>query len=139
MRDHINRLVKKREGFQPFAPAVTQEAATRLFEIAQGEEPQYSYMLLTAKVRSDYREQLPAVTHVDGSARVQVVSREDNPRFWTLLDRFGAVSGVPVLLNTSFNLRGQPIVCTPDGALETFLSSEIDKLVIGNYLIAREN
>ena len=139
MRDHINRLVKKREGFRPFAPAVTREAAMRFFDIDQGDESQYSYMLLTASVRPAYREQLPAVTHVDGSARVQVVSKEDNPKFWTLLDKFGAVSGMPVLLNTSFNLRGQPIVCTPDDALDAFLISEIDILVIENYLITRRD
>ncbi|HEX6719150.1 MAG TPA: carbamoyltransferase C-terminal domain-containing protein [Pyrinomonadaceae bacterium] len=139
MRNHINRLVKKREAFRPFAPAVTREAAIRFFDIDQGDESQYSYMLLTASVRPTYREQLPAVTHVDGSARLQIVSNEDHPRFWTLLNKFGAVSGIPVLLNTSFNLRGQPIVCTPDDALDAFLISEIDILVIENYLITHRD
>jgi len=79
------------------------------------------------------------VTHVDGSARVQVVRREDNPRFWTLLAAFGAQTGMPVLLNTSFNLRGQPMVCTPEQAIDTFLRSRIDLLVLGDSLVTRKS
>ena len=109
MRTYLNKLVKKREGFRPFAPAVTIEAASRYFEIQPGDESLYKYMLLVTQVRSEYREQLPAITHVDGSARLQVVSREDNARFWTLLNEVEKVSGVSMLLNTSFNVRGQPI------------------------------
>ncbi len=139
MRSHINKLVKKREGFRPFAPAVTMEAAPRFFEIIKGEEALYAYMLFTTQVRKAYREQLPAITHVDGSARVQVVSKEENPEFWILLNKFEDVSGMPVLLNTSFNLQGQPIVCTPTEAIDTFLSSEIDVLAIGNYIITRRS
>jgi carbamoyltransferase len=139
MRDHINRLVKKREAFRPFAPAVTREAASQFFTIENGEESQYSYMLFTAQVRVAYRDQLPAVTHVDGSARVQVVSKEDNLRFWTLLTEFGARCGIPVLLNTSFNLRGHPIVCSPGEAIDAFLASELDMLVIENHLITHRD
>lgn len=135
MRDRINALVKKREEFRPFAPAVTVEAASRFFEIDAGDESIYEYMLFVTRVRATYREQLPAITHVDGSARVQTVSKEDNPRFWALLNEFGKVSGMPVLLNTSFNVRGQPIVCTPTEAVETFLLAKLDVLVIGNYLV----
>lgn len=139
MRSRINKLVKKREGFRPFAPAVTVEAASQFFEIDKGDESSYAYMLLVTQVRAAYREKLPAITHVDGSARVQAVSKEDNPRFWTLLNEFNRVSGIPVLLNTSFNVRGQPIVCNPTEAVETFLFANLDVLVMGNYLVFRKD
>ena len=139
MRDRLNSLIKQRESFRPFAPAVTSEAAGRYFDIAPGEEPAHAHMLLVEPVRPAFREQLPAVTHVDGSARVQVVARDDNPRFWTLLNAFGARTGMPILLNTSFNLRGQPIVCTPEQAVDTFLRSRIDLLVLGDALVTRKS
>jgi len=139
MRDRINMLVKKREAFRPFAPAVTVEAASRFFEIDPGDESPYAYMLLVAPVRPAFRQQLPAITHVDGSARVQTVSREGNPGFWTLLSEFGKLTDLPVLLNTSFNVRGQPIVCTPSEALDTFLFAHLDALVMDHYLVLRRD
>jgi carbamoyltransferase len=139
MRDRINALVKKREAFRPFAPAVTAESASRFFEIDEGDEALYAHMLFVTLVRPAYREQLPAITHVDGSARVQTVAKGEHPRFWTLLNEFGKVSGIPVVLNTSFNVRGQPIVCTPTEALETFLFANLDVLVMGNYLVVPKN
>jgi carbamoyltransferase len=135
MRDRINRLVKKREEFRPFAPAVTVEAAARFFDIREGEESTYAHMLFVTRVRAAYHNQLPAITHVDGSARVQTVAKKDQPRFWALLVEFGKISGMPILLNTSFNVRGQPIVRTPKEAVDTFLSAQLDMLVMGNYLI----
>lgn len=137
-REHINRLVKQREGFRPFAPAVTLEAAPEYFEIDLGDDSLYAYMLCVTQVRPQYRDLLPAITHVDGSARVQTVTETGNPRFWRLLNRFDRAAGLPVLLNTSFNLRGQPIIRTPAIALDTFLGSEIDALVLGDYLITRK-
>lgn len=134
MRDRINALVKKREEFRPFAPAVTYEAAAQYFDIRRGDEATYANMLFITQVRQPFREKLPAITHVDGSARVQTVSREDNPRFWHLLDGFGKLTGMPILLNTSFNVRGQPIVRTPAEAIDTFLSANLHALVIGNRL-----
>jgi carbamoyltransferase len=92
-------------------------------------------MLFVARVRAAERERFPAVTHVDGSARVQTVARDENPRFWQLLDTFGRRSGVPMLLNTSFNVRGQPIVCTPEEALDTFLSARLDALAMGSAVV----
>jgi len=139
MRDRLNALIKERESFRPFAPAVTAETAGHYFDIAPGDEHAHAHMLLVEPVRPAYRERLPAVTHVDGSARVQVVRREDNPRFWTLLAAFGAQTGMPVLLNTSFNLRGQPMVCTPEQAIDTFLRSRIDLLVLGDSLVTRKS
>lgn len=135
MRAHINRLVKKREGFRPFAPAVTIEAAPHYFDIDPGDESLYAFMLAVTQVRPAYRSQLPAITHVDGSARVQTVSRAGNPRFWQLLNTFAEKTGLPVLLNTSFNLRGQPIICTPAIAVETFAQSEIDVLVLEDFIV----
>jgi len=136
MRDRINQLVKKREEFRPFAPAVTAEAAHRFFELDPADAGLYAHMLVVAPVRAAYRDRLPAVTHVDGSARVQTVSRADHPRFWTLLEEFGKITGMPVLLNTSFNVRGQPIVCTPTEAVATFLAAGLDALAIGDRLLA---
>ncbi len=135
MRSRINHLVKKREEFRPFAPAVTAETAVQYFDIREGDEPTYAHMLFVAQVRKQYQRQLPAITHVDGSARVQTVQREDNPRFWALLNAFGKVAGLPILLNTSFNVRGQPIVCTPEEAVDTFLAVRLHALVIGNYVV----
>ncbi len=135
MRSRINHLVKKREEFRPFAPAVTAETAARYFDISEGEEPTYAHMLFVTQVRKRYQHQLPAITHVDGSARVQTVQRDDNPRFWALLNAFGKVAGLPILLNTSFNVRGQPIVRTPEEAVDTFLGARLHALVMGNYIV----
>ena len=138
MRDRINELVKKREGFRPFAPAVTTEAAAEYFDITAGDEATYEHMLYVLPVRAAYRDQLLAITHVDGSARVQTVSKKDNPRFWALLDAYGQRTGMPVLLNTSFNVRGQPIVCTPTEAIDTFLMARLHALAMGNFLVVRK-
>ena len=135
MRDRINALVKKREGFRPFAPIVTTESATKYFEIQEGAEETFAHMLLVSQVRPGFREKLPAITHVDGSARVQTVSRENYARLWELLRAFENVTGLPVLLNTSLNVKGQPIVCTPDEALDTFLFAGLDLLVLGDFLV----
>jgi len=139
MRDHINELIKQREEFRPFAPAVPLESASEYFEIAEGKERYYPHMLFVAQTRPEHRNRLAAVTHVDGSARLQTVDEEENPRFWALLKQFEQITNLPVLLNTSFNLRGQPIVRDPVGALETFVVSNLDALVIGDYLVTQAN
>lgn len=135
MRERINRLVKKREGFRPFAPVVTAESARRYFEIAPGDEDTFAHMLYVTQVLPAYRQKLPAITHVDGSARVQTVSQEQNPPLWRLLKAFEQVTGLPILLNTSFNVKGEPIVCTPREATNTFRNARLDALVLGNYLV----
>jgi carbamoyltransferase len=132
MRDRINALVKMREGFRPFAPAVLAPQAREHFAI---DHPS-PFMLETCQVVSPF--ELPAVTHVDGSARLQTVDPQSSPRFAALLSRFADRTGCPVLLNTSFNLRGEPIVCTPEDALLCFVRSQIDVLVLGDFLIDRE-
>lgn len=131
MRDHINALVKKREAFRPFAPAVVAERCSEFFELDR-ESP---FMLETAQVRKHLL--LPAVTHVDGSARVQTVARDVDPRFHALLTEFGRLSGYPVLLNTSFNMRGEPIVCDPTDALICFIRASLDVLVVGDIMVER--
>lgn len=130
MKDIINKKVKFREPFRPFAPAVTNEDAPKYFEL-NVESP---YMLLTAKVKS---KDIPAVTHIDGSARVQTVSEETNPLFYKLLKKFGEIKGIPILLNTSLNLRGEPIAMTPEDAYKCFIRSGMDHLVIGNFIISK--
>jgi carbamoyltransferase len=128
----LNSRIKHREGFRPFAPSVTAEAAREYFELDQPSP----FMLITCQVRADKQSVIPAVTHVDGSARVQTVTREANPRYWQLLSAFGRVTGVPVLLNTSFN-ENEPIVNTPDEAISCFLRNDMDMLVLGPYLVVR--
>ncbi len=135
MRTRVNMLVKKREGFRPFAPAVAAEHAANYFEVDRGDEDTYEHMLFVVPVRQEYRDKLPAVTHVDGTARVQTVSRATNERFYEVLDAFSTKSGMPILLNTSFNVKGQPIVCTPGEAIDTFLAAGLNALVLGDFMV----
>jgi len=139
MKDIVNRKIKFREPFRPFAPAVLEERTQEFFEI---ENPEHCYparfMLLVVPVREDKRAIIPAVTHVGGTGRLQTVRREWNPRYYEIIRRFGQATGVPVLLNTSFNLRGEPIVTTPANAFYTFSHSDMDALVYGQYLVLKE-
>lgn len=134
MKDRVNDSVKFREGWRPFAPSCLAEAAGDYFQ-ACADAP---FMTLTFDVRPDRRDVIPAVTHADHTARVQTVTREANPRYWRLIDEFRKLTGVPVLLNTSFNLRGEPIVCAPKDAIRTFYSSGLDFLVLGDFVIAKD-
>jgi carbamoyltransferase len=133
MRDRINALVKKREAFRPFAPAVLASRASEHFEIDHCSP----FMLETFQVRSPLS--LPAITHVDQSARVQTVSENDNPRFARLLEAFEARSGCPIVLNTSFNMKDEPIVCSPVDAFLCFARSDLDALVIEDFIVDRES
>jgi carbamoyltransferase len=135
MRNRVNMLIKKREGFRPFAPAVAIERATEFFEIDEGDEETFAHMLFVLPVRPAWRDKLHAITHIDGTARVQTVRPETNPRFYNLLKAFEAKSGVPMVLNTSFNVRSQPIVCSPTEAVDTFLSAGLFALVIDNFIV----
>ena len=132
MQSTLNLKVKRRESFRPFAPAVTAEAAQAWFDLPV-ESP---YMLLVADVT---RREIPAVTHVDNSARVQTVRQDQNPRFHALLRAFEERTGCPVLVNTSFNVRGEPIVCTPEEAFRCFMGTEIEVLVIGDCYLRKED
>ncbi len=135
MRDRINALIKKRESFRPFAPAVTVREVSRWFEVAA--ETELPFMISTVAVRPEHRSALPAVTHVDGSARVQTVSPADNGDFHAVLVAVGERTGREMVLNTSFNVRGQPIVATPREAIETFLASGLDVLFLEDLAIRR--
>ena len=135
MRTRVNMLIKKREGFRPFAPAVLADRAAEYFELSAGDEETYAHMLFVVPVRAEHRAALPAVTHVDGTARVQTVERATNERFYQVIQAFESETGLPVLLNTSFNVKGQPIVCTPVEAIDTLLAAQLDAMVIGDYLV----
>lgn len=136
MRDRINAMVKMREAFRPFAPAVALEEVDRWFEVEPMTE--MPYMITIVDVRPQYRCQLPAITHVNGSARVQTVSAEGNPEFHALLEAVGAATGRQMVLNTSFNVKGQPIVNTPEEAIATFLGTGIDCLFLHNIRVNRK-
>lgn len=133
MRDRINAKIKHRQGFRPFAPAVIEEAVGDFF--ADGRS--LPYMLFVLPVRPERRSVIPAVVHVDGTARVQTVSRRTNPLFHRLISEFGRRTGVPVLLNTSFNDAGEPIVCSPSEAIRCFRGTGLDALVLGPYFVER--
>jgi len=135
MKDYINARVKHRENFRPFAPVVTAEAQFTYFDLLR-ESP---YMLLAAKVKDEYSGRLPAVTHVDDTARVQAVEKMSDPYMHTILTEFMKLSGLPVLLNTSFNDNGEPIIESPTDAIQTFLKTEIDVLVMETYILLKED
>ena len=151
----MNLKIKFRESFRPFAPSVMAEEAPNFFEI-DGPSP---YMLLTAYVRQGIRKEItaeeekrsgldklntvrseiPAVTHLDYSARLQTVDKNTNPKYWKLIKAFRDLTGCPVIVNTSFNVRGEPIVCTPMDAYKCFMRTEMDYLAIGNFLLSKKN
>jgi carbamoyltransferase len=155
MQSVLNLKVKYRESFRPFAPAVLREDVSDWFEI----ETDSPYMLIVADVVKHRRRtmtaeeqvlfgidklnvprsDIPAVTHIDYSARVQTVHRETNPRFHTLLTAFKAKTGCPVLVNTSFNVRGEPIVCTPEDAFRCLMGTELDALAVGNLYLVKSD
>lgn len=137
MRDRINAMVKKREAFRPFAPAVSLEQAHVWFEMHPGTH--LPYMITTVNVREAHRPTLPAITHVNGSARVQTVSEKDNPDFHVLLKEVGKITGREMLLNTSFNVKGQPMVNTAREAISTFLGTGIQALFLENHLVTKRN
>jgi carbamoyltransferase len=154
MQRTLNLKVKYRESFRPFAPSVLREDMAEWFEM----ETDIPYMLMVADVAEPHRRamseaeralfgidklnvarsDIPAITHVDYSARIQTVHRETNPRYYALIERFKALTGCPVLVNTSFNVRGEPICCTPDDAFRCFMGSDIDILVAGNCFLRKE-
>jgi carbamoyltransferase len=153
MQKNLNLKIKYRESFRPFAPSVLREDVSDWFDL-DSDSP---YMLIVADVRQDKRRamtsdeqalfgidklnvarsQIPAVTHVDYSARIQTVHANSNPLFHRLLRRFKQLTGCPVLVNTSFNVRGEPIVCTPEDAFRCFMGNELDALVVGNCVLQK--
>lgn len=143
MQAVVNEKIKFREPFRPFAPAVLVDRARDFFEIVdiEGEHQEtnpYNFMLALSSTRPEMKHRIPAVTHVDGTARVQIVRREVNPLFYRLIEAFSARTNVPILLNTSFNLRGEPIVNSPSDAIKTFEWSGMDALAMGRTLIIKD-
>jgi carbamoyltransferase len=138
MKDIVNAKIKFREPYRPFAPSVLAECTEKYFELpAATRHYPARYMLYVVPVRQSQQSTLPAITHVDGTGRLQTVFRDQSPRYYHLIERFGQATGVPVVLNTSFNLKGEPIVNTPANALHTFSKSEMDALVLENFLVEK--
>jgi len=153
MQSVMNLKIKYRESFRPFAPSVLDDRVSEYFEIDRPSP----YMLLVAAVKEPHRIEMteeqkhlfgveklhvprstvPAITHVDYTARIQTVHRDTNPRYHALLEHFHARTGCPILVNTSFNVRGEPIVCTPEDAYRCFMRTEMDYLVLENFLLAK--
>jgi carbamoyltransferase len=131
-------MVKKREAFRPFAPSVLEDRADEFFELPATQR-RLPFMLVVVNVRVDKRALLGAVTHVNGTARIQTVSRRANERFWRLIDAFDRLTGVPMLLNTSFNNNVEPIVDSIADGLVCYLTTALDYLVVGNFLVTRKD
>jgi carbamoyltransferase len=134
MKDYLNLRVKHRESFRPFAPSVLEDRAGEWFEL----DERSPHMLRVVPIRPERLERIPAVAHVDGTARVQTLSEPENPRFWRIVSAFRDRTGVPLVLNTSFNLAGKPIVETPADAVECFAGSEIDVLAVGPFVLSKQ-
>lgn len=134
MDDYINRNIKNREDFRPFAPSVLLEDLNKYFDLDYVESP---HMMLIGEVKEKYRKELPAITHIDGTARIQTVKYDDNARYYDLIQEYKKISDIGILLNTSFNNRGMPIVETPEDAMQFFLESKIDFLILENFIIER--
>ena len=157
MQRKLNLAVKKRESFRPFAPTCLEEDASKFFDVKDGLTS--PYMLLTVEVSNDVRvplseddtnlfgidklnvvrSKIPAVTHVDYSARLQTVNKETNPRYYSIIDEFKKLTGCSVVVNTSFNVRGEPLVNSPEDAYRCFMFTDIDVLVVGNFILLKED
>jgi carbamoyltransferase len=135
MKDLINKYVKHREEFRPFAPSCLAERAGEYFEGCASSP----FMLFVYSVKQAMREKVPAITHIDGTARVQTVTREANPRYYALIEAFERRRGVPMVLNTSFNVMGEPIVHTPADAARCFYSTGMDALAMGDYVLIKQS
>jgi carbamoyltransferase len=132
MKDLINQKVKRRESFRPFAPSVLAGRVGEIFE----QDPRSPFMMHVVKIRPEGRDRIPAVTHVDGTGRLQTVARDQNPLYHDLIERFSRFTGVPVILNTSFN-ENEPIVDTPEQAVDCFRRNELDALVLGSLVLSK--
>jgi carbamoyltransferase len=132
MKTILNLKIKRRESFRPFAPSVLREAVSDWF-VRDDDVP---FMLQVIPIRPERREQIPAVTHVDGTGRLQTVDRASNPLYYSLIQAFSRLTGVPMVLNTSFN-ENEPVVCQPQEALDCFLRTKMDLLILGNHLVRR--
>ena len=155
MQKNLNLKVKYRESFRPFAPSVLREHLSEWFE----HEIDSPYMLLVAEIKESKRKKMtdeekklfgieklnvsrssvPAITHIDYSSRIQTVHKDTNPRFHAVISKFYEKTGCPIVVNTSFNVRGEPIICSPTDAFKCFMGTELDMLAVGNYLLTKED
>jgi len=133
-REIINNKVKFREPWRPFCPSVLAEDAERYFETDGASMP---FMIVACQVKPEYRASFPSVVHCDGSVRIQTVSRDMNPLYYDLLLHLKQINGAGIVLNTSFNRAGEPIVCTPEEALACFIGTDMDALAIGNFFVVK--
>jgi len=133
MKDKINATIKFREDFRPFAPAVLEERVSDCFDTSFPSP----FMTMTFDVREDWKERLASITHVDGTARIQTVGRETNPLFHQLIMEYESLTGIPVVINTSFNIKGQPICLSPRDAISTFYGTGMDCLVMGSWVLEK--
>ena len=133
MKDILNKKVKHREGFRPFAPSVLIEHCAEYFDSGKSSP----FMLMVYNVLADKRAVVPAITHVDGTGRVQTVDKYAHPRYRKLIEEFNKLTGIPMVLNTSFNTKGEPMNNSPEDAIKTFLNSEMDVLIIGDYYVEK--
>lgn len=139
MKEILNLKVKHREKFRPFAPVICVEDAPKYFECGKPISESTDFMLMVYPVKKQWQKKIPAVVHVDGSGRLQTIRRSQNPLYYDLVKEFGKLSGIPILINTSFNIRGEPIVCTPCDAYKCMMGTGIDCLVMGKFLIKRDD
>ena len=134
MKSRLNMMIKKREGFRPFAPIVQQEHSTKFFDY----DYNVPYMNQVVKVKQEFVEQLPSITHVDNSARIQTLNKNQQRHMYSLLSKLNEINGYPIVINTSFNLKDQTMVLTPEDAIKTFLNCEMDTLVINNFIVKKK-
>jgi carbamoyltransferase len=139
MQHILNLKVKHREKFRPFAPVVCEDDALKYFECDEPIPEPTDYMLMVYPIKKEYHKKIPAVTHVDGSGRLQTIRRSQHPNYYDLIKEFGKLSKIPILINTSFNIRGEPIVCTPYDAYKCMMGTGIDYLIMNNFLVKRED
>ena len=133
IKDKINKKIKYREQFRPFAPAILEEKVSEFFE----KEEKSVFMERALKIKKNKRSKIPSVTHIDGTGRLQTVNKKTNQKFYNLINEFYKMTNIPILLNTSFNIQGEPVVCSIEDALKNFYLSGLDELYIGNYLIKK--
>ena len=134
IKDVLNAKIKGRESFRPFAPSILREAVAEWFET----DDDVPFMTKVSQIRAKYRDMIPAVIHVDGTGRLQTVHKETNPRYYRLIEHFRDLTGIPLVLNTSFN-ENEPVVCYPEEALDCFLRTQMDVLVLVNFFVERKN
>ena len=139
MKEILNLKVKHRENFRPFAPVICDDDALRYFDCDEPIPEPADFMLMVYPIKKKWHKKIPAVTHIDGSGRLQIIKKIQNKSYYSLIKEFGRLSGIPVLINTSFNIRGEPIVCTPEDAYRCMMGTGIDYLVIDKFLIKRED